>query len=131
MKRDAFPRIVETELNAIKELFDFKSQAYGKQDDIFYNFRNTAIRIYGDDSHDNMLKAILVYKDKHDVAVANKGFADSEFTERLRDIIVYSLLAIAMYKDKMDFDSNYATTCDRIIPTLAIVESACNAKASY
>ena len=101
MNRETFvPNIVEPEFKKILDLFQFKNVSYGSGTDLFHNFRNTAKRVFKDDSYDGMYKSLLTYMDKHLVALANKGLQDKEFIERNRDIIVYCLLAMAMYQDR-------------------------------
>ena len=103
MNRETFvPNIVESEFKKILDLFQFKNVSYGSETDLFHNFRNTAKRVFKDDSYDGMYKSLLTYMDKHLVALANKGLQDKEFIERNRDIIVYCLLAMAMYQDRED-----------------------------
>ena len=103
MNRGTFvPNIVEPEFKKILDLFQFKNVSYGSETDLFHNFRNTAKRVFKDDSYDGMYKSLLTYMDKHLVALANKGLQDKEFIERNRDIIVYCLLAMAMYQDRED-----------------------------
>jgi hypothetical protein len=99
MNRSEFSEMLEPELQSIKDLFAFKNISYGMDDDVFHNFRNTALRVFGTDDHQMMLKVLMTYMDKHLVAIVNKGLYDKEYESRLKDIIVYSLLAIAMGKD--------------------------------
>lgn len=94
-KDTEFVKFAKEEMNHVIELFGRKSGAYGSSDDVFHNFRQTAKRIYGKDTFDNMFLVAETYKDKHNVALA-KGIAVPEVDERLRDNIVYSLLQLAM-----------------------------------
>jgi hypothetical protein len=100
MTRDQFKQIMGKTLDEIRGVFDYKNTSYGKADDAFHNFRSSAIRCFGEDTPENMYKVLLVLVDKHLVAVANKGLEDAEFVERMKDIIVYSLIAIGMYEDR-------------------------------
>lgn len=93
--------LIDREFDAIFELFNRKSGSYGANNDIFHNFRMTAIRLFGQDTWDAMFKVIEVYKDKHNVALA-KGIDVPEVRERLRDNILYSLLQLAMLKEHRD-----------------------------
>lgn len=90
--------LIDREFDAIFELFNRKSGSYGANNDIFHNFRMTAIRLFGQDTWDAMFKVIEVYKDKHNVALA-KGIDVPEVRERLRDNILYSLLQLAMLEE--------------------------------
>jgi len=88
--------LIDELLPQIRDKFAYKNKAYGRDEDAFHNFRNTAKRVLNDDSFEGMYKTLLVYKDKHDVALANRGMDDPEFEERFIDNIVYSLIAIGM-----------------------------------
>lgn len=98
IKRDEFIQILDRELERVKELFKTKNKSYGSNDEVFHNFKETARRVYGDMFHEAMWTVILTYMDKHMVALA-KGIQEEEFVERLRDIIVYSLLAIGLREE--------------------------------
>jgi hypothetical protein len=99
MTRNELREIIESELVSITELFDVKNHSYGVDDDAFHNFRQSALRIYGDDSRGEMFTVLMTLMDKHLVALVNKGIGDRDFSERLRDIIVYCLIGIAMGAD--------------------------------
>ena len=91
-------KVADKEFKNIIELFKRKSQSYGSDADVFFNFRMTALRLFGNDSYDSMFKVAEVYKDKHNVALS-KGINVAEVTERLRDNIVYSLIQLAMIEE--------------------------------
>ena len=95
---------IRKECDRIYKTFVYKNKSYGVGNDAFHNFRNTAIRVHGSDTAENMFKTLLTYKDKHDVAIANKGLNDQEFAERCRDIALYSLIAIGMFEAKQNAD---------------------------
>lgn len=99
MDRKGFTEMLEPQLDSIRELFTLKNVSYGIEDDVFHNFRNTALRVFGTDDHETMFRVLLTYMDKHLVALANKGIKEKEYESRLQDIIVYSLLAIALGRD--------------------------------
>lgn len=96
MNRKELINIIKNEQEEILKLFKSKNESYGDEGEAFYNFRQSAIRIFNNDSMENQFKVLLTLMDKHLVALANKGLADKEARERFRDIIVYSLIAIAM-----------------------------------
>ncbi len=98
MKRNEFIAILDREQEIIKALFTRKSGSYGAEDEVFYNFKETARRVFGSTKHEDMWKTIHVYMDKHMVALT-KGIGEPEFCERLRDIIVYSLLGIGLWEE--------------------------------
>ena len=96
MTRSEMVEILSSELDGVENLFALKNESCGASDDAFHNFRSTAKRILGGDSHMHMFQVLLTYMDKHMVALANRGITERECKERLRDIIVYSLIGIAM-----------------------------------
>lgn len=98
MKRDEFIPIRDREIEKVLNLYSSRNQSYGAEGEVFHNFKETARRVHNDTSHEAMWKVILTYMDKHMVALA-KGIQEEEFVERLRDIIVYSLLAIGLREE--------------------------------
>lgn len=96
ISRQELAEIIVAKLDAIREKFAYKNGNYGAGDDAFHNFRETARRVMGDDSAENMHRVLMVYMDKHLTALAKNGLADREFEDRNEDDIVYSLIAIAM-----------------------------------
>lgn len=98
MKRDEFMPIMEKQIEIVQRLFNQKNKGYGAEDEVFHNFKETARRVHNSTSHEDMWKVILTYMDKHMVALA-KGIDEYEFVNRLRDIIVYSLLAIGLHEE--------------------------------
>lgn len=97
--RNQFLALLVSEMESIQQLFEEKNQSYGTADDLFYNFRQTAIRIFNKQEHAAMFTVLMTLVDKHLVALANKGLNDKECAERLRDVIVYALIGIAMWKE--------------------------------
>lgn len=93
-----FVKFLKDEMNRIIELFRRKNKAYGEEGDVFHNFRQSARRIYNDESVNSMFMIAETLKDKHNVALA-KGADVPECAERLRDNIVYSLIQLAMLKE--------------------------------
>jgi hypothetical protein len=96
MRRSDFPIYIEEEFKKLIGLFSTKNQSYGKEDDLFYNFRHTATRLFGDALPDSMYMVLFAYVDKHMVALANRGLDDPEYDSRWDDVIVYALIAKAM-----------------------------------
>lgn len=107
MTREDFEGLLNEQLESIRRLFDLKNQSYGISDDVFHNFRSTALRVFGTDEHEKMFQVLLTYMDKHLVVLANKGIREREFEERLRDVMVYSLIAIAMGRNYQKEISEY------------------------
>lgn len=94
--RTEFLERLDKEFQRIREIFTERNKSYGKDEDLFHNFRQSAIRHFGDDSSENMFKVAEILVDKHNVALANKGANDPVCDERLSDRIVYSLIEKAM-----------------------------------
>ena len=99
MNREELIKSIEENQETILNLFKYKNVSYGDKKEAFYNFRQSAIRIFNDDSMGKQFKVLLTLMDKHLVALANQGIADIAFEERLKDIIVYSHIAIAMKEE--------------------------------
>lgn len=100
MKKQELLELIEDEFKAIRELYERKYASYSAKGDVFYNFRQIASRLFTiyEPVH-GMFSALLVLKDKHDMALANRGMDDPECESRLRDIIVYCLIGLAMVKE--------------------------------
>ncbi len=95
-RNELFQVVTEREFNNILGLFIRKNKSYGRDADLFHNFRETARRIEGNTDRGAMFKVLATYVDKHWVALCNRGLDDPECEERLRDIIVYCLLALCL-----------------------------------
>lgn len=95
MTSDEFLEFTETVYGDIFDLFHIKNKQYASNDDVFEALKEQAIRQYGEVSTDTVLDVILALKDKHDVAILNHGTELEDLRDRLLDIIVYSLLALA------------------------------------
>ena len=92
-------------LHTIIDLFVKKSEQYSDGQDILSAFRKAGL-IHGDGSAKSMFEAMLVYKGKHDLALAEHGLDLPDAQERLHDIIVYCVLGSLMIdemhsKDKL------------------------------
>jgi len=98
--RTEFLESLEDEFQQIKDLFTERNKSYGADGDLFYNFRQSAVRHFGNDSTESMFKVAEILVDKHNVALANKGANDPVCDERLSDRIVYSLIEKAMLLEK-------------------------------
>lgn len=98
-RNELFQLVAEREFNNIMELFSRKNKCYGRDADLFHNFRETARRIEGNTDRPAMFKVLATYVDKHWVALCNCGLDDPEYEERLRDIIVYCLLALCLMEE--------------------------------
>jgi hypothetical protein len=46
-----------------------------------------------------MIKALNVLVDKHLITIAKNGINDSEFRERVMDVIVYHVIALLIYEE--------------------------------
>ena len=104
-KRADFVLFIQDKFEEIRKLFARKNEGYGTNDDLFWNFRQTAERlypsVYEQDPYAAMFMVAETLVDKHNVALA-KGIAVSECEERLLDRIVYSLLQLKMVYDRSE-----------------------------
>ena len=104
-KRADFVLFIQDKFEEIRKLFARKNEGYGTNDDLFWNFRQTAERLYPSVYEQNPYAAMFLVAetlvDKHNVALA-KGIAVSECEERLLDRIVYSLLQLKMVYDRSE-----------------------------
>ena len=101
-RRSDFVLFIRDKFEEIETLFVRKNAGYGAQHDLFWNFRQTAERLYPDLYFKEPLSAMFLVAetlvDKHNVALA-KGIEVSECEQRLLDRIVYSLLQLKMVYD--------------------------------
>lgn len=80
----------------ILQKFQEKNRSYGKDDDAFYNFRQIARHIWNSQNPCDIFRVLLILMDKHFCALAQNSLQDKEVRERLMDMAVYSLIALAM-----------------------------------
>ena len=100
MTREQFKIEMENILAGIRSLFENKNISYGLDDNVFENFKSTAIRVLGDESKDSQARVLLCLVDKHMMALAKERLSGKESRERMKDIIVYMLLMLAMEAEK-------------------------------
>ena len=98
-RRSDFVLFIRDKFEEIEKLFDRKNKGYGATDDLLWNFRQTAERLYPEMYAKEPFQAMFLVAEtlveKHNVELA-KGLAVSECDERLMDRIVYSLLQLKM-----------------------------------
>lgn len=100
MTKSELFNVFDQEFENIKDLFERKNVSYGAKGDAFYNFRQTASRVFSNfEPAHGMFRVMLALKDKHDVALANLGLDDPECESRLRDVILYCLIGLAMCRE--------------------------------
>ena len=103
--RSDFVLFIRDKFEEIEKLFARKNAGYGATNDLLWNFRHTAERIYPDlyskDPYAAMFLVAETLVDKHNVALA-KGIAVNECDERLMDRIVYSLLQLKMVYERSE-----------------------------
>lgn len=90
--------ICEDVATKVSDLFSTKNQQYAKTDDVLKAFRDGAERRYGEVNKKTMLACLCAYKDKHDLALLQHGSGLQDAEERFLDIIIYSLLGIAILR---------------------------------
>lgn len=95
--------IVRDILTEVNSKFKHKNSNYAnyghENEDMLYNFRETARRQCGSESHENMIRVLNVLVDKHLLTLAKNGLRDSEFRERVMDVIVYHVIAIMIHDE--------------------------------
>ncbi|EAX47541.1 hypothetical protein TcarDRAFT_1276 [Thermosinus carboxydivorans Nor1] len=96
--REYLVRYILNKLNEVKSLFEYKNGAYGAENDVFWNFRQTALRKFGSALPPAMFDVAYILADKHWVALG-KGIDVAEAEERLQDMIVYCLIMLAMLEE--------------------------------
>lgn len=100
-----FLLFIQDKFEEIQKLFARKNEGYGASSDLFWNFRQTAERLYpsmyAQDPYAAMFLVAETLVDKHNVALA-KGITVSECDERLLDRMVYSLLQLKMVYDRSE-----------------------------
>lgn len=85
-----------TELNDVFQLFKKKNAQYSGVNDVLRALKEGASRSFGVLSKETAFKYCMQLKDKHDVALLQRGVELEDVKERLHDVIVYSLLALAI-----------------------------------
>ena len=104
-KRTDFVLFIQDKFGEIQKLFARKNEGYGASGDLFWNFRQSAERLYpamyAQDPYAAMFLVAETLVDKHNVALA-KGITVSECEERLLDRIVYSLLQLKMVYERLE-----------------------------
>jgi hypothetical protein len=105
MTRKTLANNIAKSCDGIKELFNYKNQDYGADQDAFSNFRKTAQRIIIPfmesrgvkvSEKEAMFLVAQVLQDKHLVALSQTGINGNEVAERLSDVANYSLIMKAM-----------------------------------
>ena len=91
-----FLKMAEKEVADSLAIIRKKGESYGAAEDVFFNFRQTAERMFPEmPIHEGMFLVAEVLKDKHSVALA-KGMYVNECRERLLDNLNYTLFQLAM-----------------------------------
>lgn len=100
MTRQQLSDFICPQCDEIKQLFSYKNQDYGANDDAFSDFRKTAQRLLSDlPEHEAMFKVLMILQDKHLVALSQTGLSGNEVAERLRDIANYALIGAGILAD--------------------------------
>lgn len=97
---DKFWELSVNHLTAIDQLFLLKNKQYANQKDVLSAFKQSAERQFGEISKDGAFRVCMQFKDKHDLALLQHGTLLPDAKERLYDVIVYCLLALAILSDE-------------------------------
>ncbi len=104
-----FLKMAEKEVADSLAIIRKKGESYGAAEDVFFNFRQTAERMFPEmPVHEGMFLVAEILKDKHSVAIA-KGMYVNECRERLLDNLNYTLFQLAMIAEAEqveEFDTN-------------------------
>lgn len=87
-----------------KSLFAKKNKQYGHKDDEYANFRAGANLHYGRCELPEMFEELKNYCRKHVAFVDGADIREPKVEESLRDIIVYSMIAITMIHRQKSLD---------------------------
>ncbi len=97
MTRDDLQKFISDDWQRVLEKFKVKNKSYGNKQDAFYNFRETARRVVGQEpSLEQAFWVLLTLADKHWVALMQGGARTDEAADRLLDVVVYALIGRAM-----------------------------------
>lgn len=94
-----FIALVDEVSGDIKHFFLHKNAQYAQEEDILKAFRDGALRKYGVATPSTMLDVLISYTDKHILALLEHGADLPDVRDRLKDIIVYALLAMLIVTD--------------------------------
>lgn len=94
-----FISLVDEVSGDIKHFFLHKNAQYAQEKDILKAFRRGAKRKYGVATSSTMLDVLMSYMDKHVLALLEHGSELPDVRDRLKDIIVYALLAMLIITD--------------------------------
>ena len=94
--REQMAETVERVFTEVTDLFKSKNGSYGRDNDAFGNFRQATTRIRNSQEANEVFDTLMIYVEKHLYALYQNKLDDSEFEERVKDIIVYMLLSLGM-----------------------------------
>ena len=94
--REQMAGTVERVFTEVTNLFKRKNGSYGRDNDAFGNFRQATTRIRNSQEANEVFDTLMIYVEKHLYALYQNKLDDSEFEERVKDIIVYMLLSLGM-----------------------------------
>lgn len=97
---EQFESMACRELEKVLDLFIVKNEQYGSSEDVLSAFKESAYRQYGEITKKGTFKSCMQLKDKHDLALLRYGTLLPDAKERLKDIIVYSLLGLAILSNE-------------------------------
>jgi len=113
MTCEELTRFIESKCRDIAVTFKLKNVSYGRIDNAFYNFTEAARR-----HRTNPFTVLMLYLQKHLIALENQGLSDAEAEQRLVDIAVYALIGLAMLEAEKAQRKNE----EKLAPVLVRVE---------
>jgi|LSQX01.2.fsa_nt_gb hypothetical protein len=111
MTRDDLLNFIQKDNEWLYKKIVEKNKEYGNPDDAYFNFRETARRMFGPEpSVEDMFHVLMILADKHWVALAQKLTQTPDCLDKLEDIEIYCKIARAMiHRDPVVRIMNEAT----------------------
>ena len=100
LNRKNFSHIMVDELVKVDQLFLMKNEQYASKEDVLKAFKESAKRQNGELTKAGAFKACMQFKDKHELALLQHGTLLPDAKDRLRDVIVYCLLGLAILSNE-------------------------------
>lgn len=100
-----FVEFVTNEFKKLAELFEQKNEQYGVGDPLA-NFRTGALMSAGNETYAAMYEEAKNYCRKHIAHVQNCSIDGRKVDESLRDIAVYAVIMLYMYKKEHEVEND-------------------------
>ena len=91
MNRSDFILEMQNTFAEVEQLFKNKNTSYGEQDNVHYNFEQSAKRLGLTPA-----QVLMCLVDKHMIALSKELLEGKESKERMKDIIAYMVIMLTM-----------------------------------